>query len=146
MLRNFACAAAIAACATVSALAPAHAVETFICEDGSAVTVAAGQLEAMKATNACVARHYGLEVGSEVRPVRATLAVPMPSRRPERRVGGVPVARVAASRTPVSSGSSQPITTGSIVARDGVPEAGTYRRVKILNPAPGGSPYYLHTR
>lgn len=146
MNRKAVCAAVVTALSLAGVVnAPAHAVETFVCEDGSTVSAEASQLEALKRTNACVAQHFGL--APETGPAASALSVPPPPRRPATAVTAAPVQTPRAT-TPVAATAvvSKPMTTGSIKSSARHLEPGTFRRVRILNPSPGGADYFLHTR
>lgn len=122
---------------------PARAAETFVCAAGSTVTVQSNQIEWMKRTNACVARYYGLEVGDDPGGAssNATVgrySVPLPERRPQ----FISAALKAQKALRDTAG----MVTGSVGELDAADERGTFRRVLILNAAPGKSRWYNHTR
>lgn len=143
MIRIAAIAAMSAVAFTAGAVgASAYGGETFVCEDGSTLTVRAGDLDVLKRTNACVAAHFGLKVSA----ARGS-GVPLPVRRPLGSISGERMAEdIAAMPREVAAPRPKPMTTGSIAGGEAPEEIGTFRRVRILNPSPGGSDVFLHTR
>lgn len=67
-------AASLLALLVGSLIEKAHADQSFLCEGGKLVQVAAGELERMKRENACVAKYFG--------GLAATRQVPLPTRKP----------------------------------------------------------------
>lgn len=139
---------ALAVGAVALATNAAHAQETFTCEDGGTVTVLPGQLELMKRTDPCVARHFGLSADPEApldpgasfdsevsdytqappAPASALAPVdaPLPVRRPE----------TLMTDTLASDEAALPLAE---VKSD-------YRHVHIINARPGAPQFYEHVR
>jgi hypothetical protein len=67
-------AASLLALLVGSLIEKAHADQSFLCDGGKLVQVAAGDLERMKRENACVAKYFG--------GLAATREVPLPMRKP----------------------------------------------------------------
>ncbi|MEO1281708.1 MAG: hypothetical protein AAFV69_08245 [Pseudomonadota bacterium] len=134
--------AALFVCLVTLNMPSASAAETFVCADGTTVTVQSNQLEWMKRTNACVAQYYGLKVQDRSKTPRAGYVVadgvPLPVRRP--------ASFDAALQGQQALRSTRDLVTGSIGAAGDAPETGTYRRVLILNAQPGKSRWYNHTQ
>lgn len=122
---------------------PAQA-ETFVCRDGTLLTVAPEDIARMQRTNACVAEAYGLSLPAPAAAVSAQVMaeIPLPARRPSRRTQ---TAAIAAAEASANGARKPPEQTGSIAARK-PDEVGTYRRVLILNARPGQSRFFNHTR
>lgn len=139
--------------------APAQAQQTFLCEDGGSVTVLPGQLELMKRTDPCVARHFqgsldqapepGLGAGQgqwqgqepasewqaateEPPPGSAPMEVPLPAKKPETLMAAAGGAGDAGS----TAGQQKPPAE---VKSD-------YRHVHIINAGRGAPQFYEHTR
>jgi hypothetical protein len=136
-------AAALLAMAALPVARPAHAQQTFICEDGGSVTVLPGQLELMKRTDPCVARHFQdqdlpepgqgseWETAAEPPPGSAPLEAPLPVKKPETLMAD---ARAAAGSH--VNGQRKPLAQ---VKSD-------YRHVHIINAGPGAPQFYEHRR
>jgi len=135
--------AALSWAAAVIALAStgldAKADESFVCEDGSVVTVRPGDLEIMKRTNACVAAYSGGLAATQP-------DVPLPVRKP---------VMVAAAESAPRTAAGEGLETGSLQDETGAMDAGeqvadrpkgTYRRVYILNAKPGASAWFDHVQ
>lgn len=143
--------------AVALAMSPARAQQTFECEDGGLVTVLPGQLELMKRTDPCVARHFQQPSGydpyqpyqemeqapvAEPAPAVSSLAptdVPLPSRKPEETyiAGFGPLGEGFRSAGGEESGAAQP--AAAEIESD-------YRNVHIINGGSGLPRFYQHTR
>ncbi|MDX2257401.1 MAG: hypothetical protein NW205_00640 [Hyphomicrobiaceae bacterium] len=136
--------------------------ETFVCADGSFVTVLPGQLEAMKRTDPCVAAHYGITLPARgaTPPVPGATALapplapeasyapreaPLPERAPPR-----PADAIADKLRSIGAGDALDPTSpdaeavAMAAARKGQPS--DYRNVLILNATPGSERYFRHVR
>lgn len=147
----------------VLATSPAGAQQTFECEDGGLVTVLPGQLELMKRTDPCVARHFQQPPAAEnlsdyepyqpyqemeqapleqPAPAVSSLAptdVPLPSRKPEETyiAGFGPLGEGFRSAGVEEDGAAQP--AAAEIKSD-------YRNVHIINGGSGPPRFYQHTR
>lgn len=142
------------------ATSAAHAQETFECEDGGLVTVLPGQLELMKRTDPCVARHFqqpqatqgfsdyqqpyqDMEPGPVERPapVVSSLApadAPLPAKKPEAYTAGF---------GPLGEGfRSAEAEAGETVRPAAVEVKSDFRNVHIINGGSGPARFYQHTR
>lgn len=143
------------------AASAAHAQETFECEDGGLVTVLPGQLELMKRTDPCVARHFQGSPAAEgysdyqpyqeevdpspvwqPAPAASSLAptdVPLPSRKPEETyiAGFGPFGESFRSAGSGEDGTLRP--AAAEIKSD-------YRNVHIINGGSGSPRFYQHTR
>ncbi|MEM1370700.1 MAG: hypothetical protein AAGG72_00580 [Pseudomonadota bacterium] len=113
-------------------VSPGNAAQTFQCSDGSSITVRTGELEWMKQHNRCVADYFAPAQQQAGRP-------PLPLRNP------VAQARLAEVGEPGST-SRAPRTTGSLQQAQDPVAKGTFRKVLILNAAPGKPRYFEHSR
>lgn len=132
----------VAVMAMLLATPDARAQQTFVCEDGGSVTVLPGQLELMKRTDPCVARHFqdaleptpgsAWEAATAPPPGSAPMEAPLPEKKPETLLadagaaGGDPTA--AAQQVPPAEVKSD------------------YRHVHIINAGSGVAQFYEHTR
>ena len=136
---------ALALCAG-SFVEEARSAQLFVCASGKAIEIEKSELENAKKTNPCVARHFGLKIKtksakdatSKLRPVIAVQAteaqVELPVRKP----------KTAALRETVPSHkkTDKRATTNRIAEVT----SGDYRKVRIINAAPGSSKWFNHTR
>lgn len=122
----------------IGGVTKARADQTFICEDGSQVTVLPGQLELMKRTEPCVARHFGLQPEPQQPaappPSWAPMDAPLPDRKPEVEIAGftVPDEQGAGHMT-------APPKAKAEVKSD-------FRHVHIINASPGSAQFFEHKR
>lgn len=149
--------------AVALATSPARAQQTFECEDGGLVTVLPGQLELMKRTDPCVARHFQQPPAAEnmlgydpyqpyqeieqapfeePAPAVSSLAptdAPLPSRKPEETyiAGFGPLGEGFRSAGGEETGAAQP--SAAEIKSD-------YRNVHIINGGSGPPRFYQHTR
>ncbi|MDX2289029.1 MAG: hypothetical protein NW217_09440 [Hyphomicrobiaceae bacterium] len=149
---------AVAILLTAVMPAPGLANETFVCEDGSIVTVLPGQLEAMKRTDPCVAAHYGIRRGGEDQrgaappPAPAPVAsfapadAPLPERKPNDEIAD----KLRALESPDALARSTRDVPLSVAAGGQSPGASAapsdFRNVYILNAPAGAERYFRHTR
>ncbi|CFX53201.1 exported protein of unknown function [Candidatus Filomicrobium marinum] len=118
----------------IGAATKARANQTFICEDGSQVTVLPGQLELMKRTDPCVARHFGgvpqPQQPAAPQPSWAPMQAPLPDRKPEVEIAGFAVPEGQEAAAPKAK---------KEVESD-------YRNVHIINASPGSAQFFEHKR
>lgn len=125
----------------------ARADQYFVCKDGRAISVAQGDLEKAKRTNACVARHYGLSLAPPDPGLRSSTApttsladhplaetVELPARRPR-------TPELRKTQTAVTQRSTSP-RIGKVAEADN----SNYRRVRIINAQPGSPVWFHHKR
>ncbi len=137
-MTNKAFALLVASCAWICvATTPAKADQSFVCADGSVVTVAFKDLEKMKRTNACVAGYFGLKVRTPI--VAALKTEPV-----IRRTGRIKTKRnKKANRKPTHA----QLISKSHARAQKTPEVsvGTdYRNVRIINAKPGKKAFHRH--
>lgn len=122
----------------IGAATKAHADQTFICEDGSQVTVLPGQLELMKRTDPCVARHFGgvpqPQQPAVPPPSWAPMQAPLPDRKPEVEIAGFVIPGGQETTAP----SSAPKAKEEVKS--------DYRNVHIINASPGSAQFFEHKR
>lgn len=146
-------------------IGPAQAEETFICDDGRVLTLRPEQVEALVATDPCIAKYYGREVTKAPPPQlaqppspqpvpafeTAPAAAPTPAAEPP---PAVPVDLPLPQRKPASIAGklrtlrvdpTAPAAERKPVAVADVPS--DFRNVHIINAGKVGAPeYYRHTR
>lgn len=142
------------------ATSAARAEETFECEDGGLVTVLPGQLELMKRTDPCVARHFQQSLDAprfpdselypdtdsdpvvQPAPIVSSLApadAPLPAKKPEAYIAGF---------GPLGEGyRSAEAGDGETVGQAAATEVKSdFRNVHIINGGSGPAKFYQHTR
>ncbi len=112
--------------------APAAADQSFVCKDGSVITVAHKDLTKMKRTNACVASYFG---GLPIPAVSRANTTP-PKLRPTKQVK---TAQRGVEHTQLMAMAHR----SDAVAREAAANT-DYRNVRILNAKPGRSAVFKH--
>lgn len=139
--------AGLAGAVLVLAPTPAKADQSFVCKDGSVVTVAPEQLAEMKRINACVAGYYGKTI--------APKKVPKVENKSAKSRAGKAKARVKlratkqVKRTRSNKNSHAQLMISAHRSRGSAPVAAVntdYRNVRILNAKPGDPAVFKHRR
>ncbi len=124
---------------------PVHADEAYLCGPDKIVYVAAGDLEAMKRTDPCIAGYYGLTIDAPVPVVSAEKAAAA-------KAEAAALEKSATSQLKLLSDSEVPDRVTRATGRQASLEPprampGTdYRNVKILNAAGPDAAWYRHSR
>ncbi|MCH9764876.1 MAG: hypothetical protein K0U34_02635 [Alphaproteobacteria bacterium] len=136
----------------------ATAGEVYICDRNKVVTVAPGQLEHMKRTNACIAAHYGLRLpeNTAVKVAASTesqlVSGPVRVQRPEKKIG------VAATKSSAKAAAAAVPKVTQKVAKPQVPvphdtalpveevaaDPSDYRNIRVLNAKTKPAQWYRH--
>jgi hypothetical protein len=124
---------------------PAFADEAYLCDGGRIVYVKLGDLERMKATDACIASHYGLTIAAP--PAAAAQPVATDAARTQAPAKPAPPAlsltTISEVATPVRAARQQSAATA---ARPAVAHPATdFRNVTVINAAPGEN-VFRHAR
>lgn len=141
---------------TISALAlfagslveSARSAQLFVCDNGKAIKIESTDLEAAKRTNPCVARYFGLTIKVDQQPKAkrsqqantvmpsqgADLPIELPVRKPN----------LAKFRKTVSS--HQDVDRRTSPNRIAKAEPVDFRKVRIINAAPGSAKWFNHRR
>ena len=110
----------------------AHADEAYVCEAGRVVYVKPGELEEKKRTDACIARYFESvpTVKRTTTPAQAAVETAPPE---------------AIDRLPVRKVSARPGTGKAVrLSQSDDASGSTFRKVLILNAAPGEEPWFHH--
>ncbi len=109
----------------------ARAEQMFICSDGTLRQVAHQDLERLKRQDACIARHFGIEIAK----------VPLPVKRPKHLLPTKPRTTQHLQLKRSANPERQHSANRSVASiwTD-------YRKVRIINALPGSRPWYRHTR
>lgn len=154
--------------------APVRADETYICEDGRAVTVKFGEIEKLSRTDPCIAKYVSrrapllstqLPSAATREPPAVVAELPLPARKPEivnasaksdnnTRYGATEII-VHHEAPPVDYSVSQPRVEPVVFrhvshhfhSNEALPKGpADYRRVPIINAGPGEPKIFYHTR
>ncbi len=115
----------------------AHAGQIFICEDGRTVEVELQNLEAVKRSDSCVAKYFGIKISGQVavdaKSVATAngLAVVLPERKPK-----LPKLRAAQSSAPAVGGATRRRKLATA-------QGGDSRPVRIINAQPGSAQWFV---
>ena len=139
---------------TISALAlcagsfveKARSAQLFVCANGKAIEIEKSELESAKKTNPCVARHFGLKIEtkdaknatSKLRPVIAAPAIEIKIELPVRK----PQKTALRETVPSHKRTDKRAATNRVAEVTSV----DFRKVRIINAAPGSSKWFNHTR
>lgn len=135
----------------------AQADEAYVCEGGRVVTVRLGELDVLKRKDPCIAAYYGIALDAETIAAATDAGMPpLPGRKPATLVATAQAAEpIAAGReivtsprvervvfrhaVPATAARVAPTTTAASVPVD-------FRRIPIINAAPGTDAIFYHTR
>jgi hypothetical protein len=137
--------AGLAGAVFLIAATPAEADQSFVCKDGSAITVAPEQLAEMKRTNACVASYYGKTIAPKKAPKVENKSAKSSAGKAKARVKLRATKQVKRSRSNKNSHAQLMISAHRPSGSTPTTAVNTdYRNVRILNAKPGGRAVYIH--